>query len=116
MKFGQLTLDHYAPRGEGGPTEVFNLVACCRRCNKEKYDRVPADVQKVQIALFQKAVADGIITPDLSRIKEWDPGTLEAVDTVYAAGDDTVFEGGGYRYLVRRHQIVKMVRYHVHGD
>jgi len=91
-------------------------VACCRRCNKEKYDRVPHDVAKVQIALFQKAVADGIITADQSKIKDWDPGTLSAIDTVYVTSDGTVFEGGGYRYLVRRHQIVKSVRYHLHGS
>ena len=110
-----MTVDHYAPRGAGGPTEVFNLVACCRRCNKEKYDRVPADVEPVQIALFQKAVADGIIRPDQSRIKEWDPRTLAAIDTVYGNAEGTVFEGGGYRYLVRRHRIIKAVRYHLHG-
>lgn len=109
-----MTVDHYAPRGAGGPTEIFNLVACCRRCNKEKYDRVPADADDVQIALFQRAVADGIITPDLSKIKEWDSWTLSAIDTVYTIADGTVFEGGGYRYLVRRHQIKKAVRYHLH--
>ena len=109
-----MTVDHYAPRGAGGPTEVFNLVACCRRCNKEKHDRVPPDVSGVQIALFKKAAADGVIRPDPGRIKEWDIGTLSAVDTVYTNAEGTVFEGGGYRYLVRRHQIIKAVRYRLH--
>ena len=91
-------------------------MACCRRCNKEKYDRVPADVSEVQIALFKKAVMDGIIRPDQSRIKDWDPGTLSAIDAVYANAEGMVFEGGGYRYLVHRHQIIQAVRYHLYGD
>jgi hypothetical protein len=116
ITFKQMTVDHLYPRGRGGATEVFNLVACCRHCNKEKHDRIPPDAEKTQIELFQKAVADGIILPDKSKIKEWEPDTIASVDTMYAAGDGTVFEGGGYRYLVRRHRIVQVVRFHVHGD
>ena len=111
-----MTIDHYLPRSAGGPTEIFNLVACCRRCNKEKHDRVPPDVSGVQIALFQKAVMDGIIRPDQSRIKDWDPASLSAIDTVYTNAEGTVFEGGGYRYLVCRHQVKKAVRYRLHGE
>lgn len=111
-----MTIDHYYPRSKGGATEVFNLVACCRHCNKEKFDRVPADAIALQIELFQKAVADGIIRPDKSRIKEWDPDTLSALDTLYANAQGTFFEGGGYRYLVRRHTILQVARYHVHGE
>lgn len=116
LTYRQMTIDHYCPRGAGGPTEVFNLVACCRQCNKEKYDRVPADAPEVQIDLFRRAALEGIIRPDQSRIKEWDVSALAGIDTVHTQAAGTVFEGGGYRIFVRRGQIIRVVRYRLHAD
>lgn len=31
-----LTFDHFIPRHDGGPTEVWNLFVSCYRCNSEK--------------------------------------------------------------------------------
>lgn len=31
-----LTFDHFIPRNDGGPTEVWNLFVSCYRCNSEK--------------------------------------------------------------------------------
>lgn len=36
-----LTCDHFVPMERGGQDDVSNLLACCRRCNKEKGDRDP---------------------------------------------------------------------------
>lgn len=36
-----LTLDHVTPRSRGGNNSWENLVACCRRCNNRKGDRLP---------------------------------------------------------------------------
>jgi 5-methylcytosine-specific restriction endonuclease McrA len=36
-------VDHVAPRGRGGPTVAANLVAACRRCNREKGLRTPTE-------------------------------------------------------------------------
>ncbi len=43
VRFGasDLTLDHVMPRSRGGNNSWENLVACCRRCNNRKGDRLP---------------------------------------------------------------------------
>lgn len=35
-----LTIDHIVPRRHGGPMSWDNLVACCRRCNTKKGDKM----------------------------------------------------------------------------
>ncbi|MEW6730896.1 MAG: HNH endonuclease [Acidobacteriota bacterium] len=39
-----LTLDHVNPRARGGDSSWDNLVACCRRCNNRKGNRLPEEV------------------------------------------------------------------------
>jgi len=39
-------VDHVAPRARGGATAPSNLVAACRRCNKTKGVRTPAEWQR----------------------------------------------------------------------
>lgn len=36
-----LTIDHVIPRWMGGPQTWENLVACCRKCNLKKADKIP---------------------------------------------------------------------------
>lgn len=36
-----LTIDHVTPRRLGGPHTWDNVVACCRRCNLKKGDKMP---------------------------------------------------------------------------
>ena len=38
-----LTCDHFVPMELGGEDDISNLLACCRRCNKEKGDRNPEE-------------------------------------------------------------------------
>ena len=38
-----LTLDHVVARSRGGKSTWENLVACCRRCNNQKGDRLPEE-------------------------------------------------------------------------
>lgn len=38
------SLDHVLPRSRGGDHTWENVVACCRRCNLRKGDRLPAEV------------------------------------------------------------------------
>ena len=40
----ELTLDHVVPRSRGGKSCWENLVACCKRCNHRKGDRMPVEV------------------------------------------------------------------------
>lgn len=37
-------IDHVLPRSKGGQHTWDNVVACCRRCNLRKGDRLPAEV------------------------------------------------------------------------
>ncbi|MCP3987736.1 MAG: HNH endonuclease [Actinomycetia bacterium] len=37
------SIDHVVPRSKGGPHSWDNVVACCRRCNTYKGDRLLAD-------------------------------------------------------------------------
>lgn len=39
----QLTVDHWIPVEQGGSSEPFNLISCCRRCNKDKGNRDPQE-------------------------------------------------------------------------
>ena len=39
----ELTLDHVVARSRGGKSTWENLVACCRRCNNQKGDRLPEE-------------------------------------------------------------------------
>ncbi|MGH7597087.1 MAG: HNH endonuclease [bacterium] len=38
---GQLTIDHYQPKGKGGDDGLDNLIYCCARCNQYKLDYWP---------------------------------------------------------------------------
>jgi 5-methylcytosine-specific restriction endonuclease McrA len=37
------SIDHVVPRSRGGRHEWTNVVACCRRCNSAKSDRLPQE-------------------------------------------------------------------------
>lgn len=38
---GELTIDHYQPKGKGGDDSLDNLIYCCFRCNQHKLDYWP---------------------------------------------------------------------------
>lgn len=38
-----LEFDHYIPESVGGLSEAANIVLACRRCNRSKRDRIPAE-------------------------------------------------------------------------
>lgn len=40
---GELTLDHVVPRSRGGSSNWDNLVACCKRCNNRKGNKLPEE-------------------------------------------------------------------------
>lgn len=39
----ELTMDHIIPVGRGGRSEKFNLVPCCKACNTQKSNLLPAE-------------------------------------------------------------------------
>jgi 5-methylcytosine-specific restriction endonuclease McrA len=40
-----LTLDHVIPKSRGGKSQWYNIVACCQKCNEEKGDRLPSELE-----------------------------------------------------------------------
>ncbi len=38
-----LTMDHIIPLARGGKSEKFNLVPCCKECNSQKKQMLPAE-------------------------------------------------------------------------
>ncbi|PIE62044.1 MAG: HNH endonuclease [Desulfobacterales bacterium] len=39
----ELTMDHVIPIARGGRSEKFNLVPCCKSCNTQKRQMLPAE-------------------------------------------------------------------------
>ncbi len=39
----ELTMDHVIPVSRGGKSEKFNLVPCCKECNTQKKELLPAE-------------------------------------------------------------------------
>jgi len=39
----ELTMDHVIPIARGGRSEKFNLVPCCKTCNTQKRQMLPAE-------------------------------------------------------------------------
>ncbi len=39
----ELTMDHVIPIARGGRSEKFNLVPCCKDCNTQKKQMLPAE-------------------------------------------------------------------------
>ncbi|MCK8060898.1 MULTISPECIES: HNH endonuclease [unclassified Fusibacter] len=72
LKLGQVTLDHYEPKSEGGTCDYFNLVSSCKRCNTFKQSRVPADIESVHLQLFRQAVKDSKIISVVSKLSQTD--------------------------------------------
>lgn len=46
---GELTIDHFHPRSQGGPDDITNLVYCCHRCNEYKASYWPTSGDAPQL-------------------------------------------------------------------
>lgn len=109
----QVTFDHYLPKSRSGTEDLFNLVICCKRCNKNKGNRMPEDVDDVILKLFLKAVSDNKIKgcnlklqQKLLREQLLTINRLEAINEYY------VFQSDRMRFYVKDNKVYKLV--HVH--
>ncbi|MBF4693314.1 HNH endonuclease [Fusibacter ferrireducens] len=114
IRFNQTTLDHYFPKSRGGTEEFFNLVACCKFCNRMKKSVVPKDWLTINIELFKKAVLDGKVISQVEPKYNQDElvGLAHGIESIFRNKINTVFEGDGYRLYVKENKIYKMVRFH----
>ncbi len=109
LLYKQISLDHYLPKSQSGPHDIFNLVCSCKGCNKNKKSSVPEDYKEVMLELFKKACKDGQVTS--SGIKKKD--VLPLIYDVYRVeiiGEYTVFQSHIHRFYVKDNRICKIVK------
>ncbi|MDK2866232.1 MAG: hypothetical protein PWP51_858 [Clostridiales bacterium] len=117
VKRNKMTLDHYYPKSMGGSTEVFNLVCCCKQCNRLKRSQVPKDWEAVNIALFQRAIFDRRL--NLSRLVQTpaEVYTLsQKVNAIIRTRYNVIFEAPGIRFYVNDGNISKIVYFDVREE
>lgn len=103
------TLDHYLPKTAGGPDSVYDLVLCCRSCNRQKGDVVPEDWQQHVIDSFCRAVADGALPlPPGSREKVLQ-AVAQGVQRVTLEGELVRFDGAQFSLYADSHRLVRAV-------
>lgn len=110
IAMGKTTLDHYLPRSSGGTYDVFNLVACCKRCNNYKKSIVPPDVDAVHLRLFKQAVFDRKIDPSQHLTYVALAQLMETIDHVIHQGEVTLFESCTQRFSIKNNKIVNIIQ------
>lgn len=110
LQFKQISLDHYLPKSKNGSNDIFNIVLSCKKCNKEKKNRVPTGYENILMRNFVQGVKDKKITASGLRIKYNTLCTM--VSSIYRIeyiGKNTVFQGGKYRFYVKNNHIYRIV-------
>ena len=110
LKYRQITLDHYLPLSKGGKNEVFNLVTCCRKCNKIKADIVPENFMETLLNLFIKAVYDGkIIGKDIALDNKILKHKLIEVERIEIMSDSFIFQSKTMRFYIKNGFVCKVI-------
>lgn len=107
---GKVTLDHYYPRSHGGTYDLFNLVSCCKKCNKYKKSNIPDDYKDVHMRLFIKSVEDKRIVY-FSTIGLKHSEIFELAREIYEVenhDDYTIFKSKRYKFYVSQNKIIKL--------
>jgi hypothetical protein len=110
LKFNQTTLDHFIPLSKGGTDDIFNIVTCCKKCNKIKGDNLPDNYGEVIIELFIQAVKDDMIIGKGLKLnnKELKKELLK-VDRIEDINDSFVFQSVNMRFYIKNSTVVKIV-------
>lgn len=110
LRYDQATLDHYYPTSAGGESEIFNLVLCCKRCNKLKGSKIPDGFEDVISELFKKAVYAGFITGGDIRLGNNElVQELLKIDKLESISDGFVFQSPDKRYYVKNGTVIKVI-------
>lgn len=109
LKPGQMTLDHYEPRSEGGTDDYFNLVSCCRLCNKYKKNRIPVDKEKIHLELFHRAWKDKKIIWAVKGIgKKESQDIIDQIGSVHSRGQLSIARGYKMTLYIRNNVVTGM--------
>lgn len=110
LEFNQLTFDHYLPRSRKGTMDVFNLVICCKRCNKMKGNRIPEDYREKILELFQRAVCDNKIRGCNLKMSQRDLNeTLMKINKIEDITDHFIFQSNEKRFYIKDNKVFKFV-------
>lgn len=106
----QVTLDHYLPKSKKGTTDVFNLVVCCKKCNKRKSNLIPEDYRKIILELFLRAVEDNQIRGSNLKMPQKElRAELMHVNKMEDVTDHFIFQSNEKRYYVRNNRVFKFI-------
>ncbi|WP_315121098.1 HNH endonuclease [uncultured Clostridium sp.] len=110
LKFNKITFDHYLPKSEKGTIDVFNLVICCKFCNKLKGNRTPEDYKEVILHLFLKAVEDNhIVGSGLKIPQKLLKEELLKVNKIEDLTDHFIFQSDTNRFYIKNNKVFKII-------
>jgi hypothetical protein len=110
LEMNQVTLDHYLPKSKKGTMDVFNLVTCCKKCNKSKSNKIPENYSDIILGLFIKAVLDNQIKGcNLKMPQKFLRSELLAVNKIEDVTDHFIFQSNEKRYYVKNNQVYKII-------
>lgn len=110
LELNQMTLDHYLPKSKKGTMDVFNLVTCCKKCNKSKSNRIPENYKDLILELFLRAVRDNQIKGNNLKIPQRElREELLQVNKIEDVTDHFIFQSSEKRYYVKNNRVFKFV-------
>lgn len=110
LKYNKITLDHYLPKSHKGTTDVFNLVTCCKFCNKQKKNRIPEDYDQVILSLFLQAVGDNhIIKTSLKSPQNELNEEMLQVNKIESISDHFIFQSNFRRFDIKNNKVFRVI-------
>ncbi|WP_051541864.1 HNH endonuclease [Clostridium lundense] len=110
LKLNKITLDHFLPKSKRGTTDVFNLVTCCKFCNKLKSNKIPENYEETILKLFIKAVEDNRILGSGLKISQKElKEELLKVNKIEDLTNNFIFQSPDKRFYVKNNRIFKII-------
>ncbi|KAJ48979.1 hypothetical protein BD780_000658 [Clostridium tetanomorphum] len=110
LKYNNITLDHFLPKSKKGTTDIFNLVTCCKFCNKLKGNRIPENYEETILQLFLKAVDDNYILGSGLKVSQKDlKSDLVKVTKLEGLTDYFIFQSLEKRFYVKNNRVFKII-------
>lgn len=110
LELNQSTLDHYLPKSKKGTMDVFNLVICCKKCNKLKGNKIPEDYKDIILELFLSAVRDDKIRGCNLKIPHKElKAELLKVNKFEDITDHFIFQSNEKRFYIKNNKVFKFI-------
>lgn len=110
LELNQITLDHYLPKSKRGTRDVFNLVTCCKKCNKLKSNKIPENYKDIILELFLIAVKDNQIKGSNLKLPQRElREELLKVNKIEDVTEHFIFQSKEKRYYVKNNRVFKFI-------